>query len=170
MTNSDILEISLKQSALDLNCCPEDFFRDAPVVVLSRKHPDARRYLKLPFECNLVSYGSNVVASVSQRAEAAVREYLQDGEGYDCFKTPKLHRLDESLAAMGLMTRHMAEYFLPDMITLRPLSCRFDLRLMGPEDFSDLYVPAWSNALCADRRHLDVIGLGAYDGDRKSVV
>ena len=32
--------------------------------------------------------------------------------------------------------------------------------------FDDLYVQEWSNALCADRKHLDVLGVGAYDGDK----
>ena len=27
-------------------------------------------------------------------------------------------------------------------------------------------LPEWSNALCKERKHLDVLGVGAYDGDR----
>lgn len=34
------------------------------------------------------------------------------------------------------------------------------------EDFAHLYTPQWSNALCQDRSHLDVLAVGAYDGDR----
>ena len=30
----------------------------------------------------------------------------------------------------------------------------------------DLYNPEWSNALCADRKHLDVLGVGAYDNGK----
>ena len=29
-----------------------------------------------------------------------------------------------------------------------------------------LYLPEWSNALCEKRKELDVLGVGAYDGDR----
>ena len=31
------------------------------------------------------------------------------------------------------------------------------------KDFADLYLPQWSNALCEKRKHLDVLGVGAYD-------
>lgn len=30
----------------------------------------------------------------------------------------------------------------------------------------DLYLPMWGNALCADRKELDVLGVGAYDGEK----
>ena len=33
-------------------------------------------------------------------------------------------------------------------------------------DYEDLYLPCWSNALCADRKQLDVLAIGAYDGDK----
>lgn len=33
-------------------------------------------------------------------------------------------------------------------------------------DFAELYVDQWSNALCKDRKELDVLGVGAYDGGR----
>ena len=48
---------------------------------------------------------------------------------------------------------------------LRPLPCDYELRMLGQKDFADLYLPQWSNALCAHRKHLDVLGVGAYDGD-----
>ena len=38
--------------------------------------------------------------------------------------------------------------------------------MLTPADFAELYLPEWSNALCSDRKHLDVLGVGAYDGDR----
>ena len=44
MTNQEILQIAMRQSAIDLNC----------------------RIDELPFSCNLVSYGNNIVASVEQ--------------------------------------------------------------------------------------------------------
>lgn len=166
MTNADILQIALQQSAIDLNCRPEDFFKDTPVVVRSMPAPDARRYLKLPFDCNLVTYGSNIVASVSARTEKIVREYIFSDRVERCFGTPNMHRLDEQLYPMGLRTRHMAEYFLPDVQAIPNLTCGYDMRLLRKEDFTDLYVPEWSNALCADRKHLDVIGVGAYDGEK----
>ena len=65
MTQKEILQTALAQSAIDLNCRPEDLVSGRKVVVESAPHPKARAYLRLPFSCNLVSYGGGVVASVS---------------------------------------------------------------------------------------------------------
>lgn len=64
MTNKEILRTAMEQSAVDANCQPEDFMKTEPVIVTSRKNPAARRYLKLPLACNLISYGNNIVASI----------------------------------------------------------------------------------------------------------
>ena len=37
-------------------------------------------------------------------------------------------------------------------------------RVLTQEAFADLYRPEWGNALCEDRKNLDVLGVGAYDG------
>lgn len=60
----------------------------------------------------------------------------------------------------------MAEYFLPDLQHLKPLDCPYELRILQQSDFRDLYTQEWQNALCEKRRELDVLGMGAYDGDR----
>ena len=57
----------------------------------------------------------------------------------------------------------MAEYFLPDLEQLTPLSCDYDLKILTPDELTDLYVTEWENALCEDRKHLDVLAVGAYD-------
>lgn len=166
MNNQEILAIALKQSAIDLNCAPEDFFGSEPKFVRSKPHPLARKYLKLPFDANLVFYGGNIVASVSEAAEPAVRSYVEKNTPYRCYETPEIHELGEALAPLGLRVRHMAEYFLPDVTALRELSCAYTQKVMGPADFAELYIPQWSNALCEDRKHLDVLGVGAYDGGK----
>lgn len=56
--------------------------------------------------------------------------------------------------------------FLPDVGKLRVSDCPSPTRLLGPKDFTALYLPQWSNALCETRKHLDVLGVGAYDGDK----
>ena len=63
MTNEDILRVAMRQSAIDLGCNAEDFLSRENKVVISRRDNAARKYLELPFECNLASYGNNIVAS-----------------------------------------------------------------------------------------------------------
>ncbi len=166
MTKADILSIAAGQSAIDCGCSAEDFFSGEKRVVISTLHPDARRYLELPFALNLVSYGSGIVASVSPEFEAIAKEYINKFPPEHCFETPNLHWLMDRLRPLGYDTCFMAEYWLPDLERLRPLPCPYPTRELGPEDFPPLYKDQWSNALCEKRAHLDVLALGAYDGDK----
>lgn len=166
ITNQNILEIAMRQSAIDAGCLPEDFLRDDNVVVLSRSHPDARRYLALPLECDLISYGSNIVASVSERTREAVSDYIGRYSVAHCFETPNIHVLGDALQPFGMRLCFMAEYFLPDIGQLRTLDCPYELRVLRQPDFSALYTGQWSNALSSSRHELDVLGVGAYDGGK----
>ena len=166
MTNQEILKIAMIQSAVDLCAEAADFERSENVVVTSRESEGARRYLKLPFSCQLVSYGGNVVASVSPEFREITEKYINAYPVEPLFETPNLHVLGEALMERGQKICFMAEYFLPDLTALRPLDCPYELRILTQPDFTDLYRPEWSNALCESRKHLDVLGVGAYDGDK----
>ena len=165
MTNDHIFETALVQSAIDCGCAPSDFLGKENVVVISKKNEKARRYLDLPFSCNLVSYGNNIVASVSEALADDVKKYIDTYPAEHCFETPNMHVLDALLAKYGEGTCFMAEYFLPDVSKLRELPCDLKMKLLFPSDFGALYLPEWSNALCEKRKELDVLGVGAYDGD-----
>lgn len=166
MTNREILKIAMSQSAVDLCAAPADFEKGTPTVVISKETSSARRYLSLPFSCQIVSYGSGAVASVSPEFYAIAENYVKSYPEEHLFETPNLHVLNDALMKKGQKICFMAEYFLPDLNAVRPLDCPFTLRVMSAEDFRELYLPEWSNALCEKRRELDVLGVGAYDGER----
>ena len=166
LTNQDIRRIALQQSAYDSSCSPEDFLKSENVVTISQKHPRARAYLDLPLSCDLASYGSNIVAQASEEIVPLVQQYIDRYPVEHCFETPNLHVLDEMLRPFGQKICFMAEYFLPDVDAVKELPCDYELRILHQEDFSELYLPQWSNALCEKRKHLDVLGVGAYDGDK----
>lgn len=162
-SNQEILKIAMQQSAIDLNASDTDFLKSANVVIEFSLSPLARKYFKEPIACNLVSYGSNIVASVKGEYRELVEEYLQKFEFFHCFETPNLHWLEERLEPFGQKVCFMAEYFLPDLNKLTRLSCDYELKVLEQKDFSELYVPQWSNALCKDRKELDVLGVGAFE-------
>ena len=166
MTNQEILKIAMAQSAVDLCAEPLDFEKSENVIVTSRENDGARRYLRLPFSCQLVSYGNNVVASVSPEFREITESYINKYPVEHLFETPNLHVLNDELMKKGQKICFMAEYFLPDVNALRALDCPYELRILTQTDFADLYLPEWSNALCEKRKHLDVLGVGAYDGDK----
>ena len=160
--NKEIWEIAMKQSAADLNCAPEDFQKSEHVIVRSQIQANARSYYREPIACNLVSYGNNIVASVKDEYREIVKTYIETFSWYHCFETPNLHWLNERMQKMGQKVCFMAEYFLPDTEKLCTRACKYELRLLEQPDFETLYLPQWSNALCRERKHLDVLGIGAY--------
>lgn len=166
MTNQEIIQIAMQQSAYDSNCSPKDFLKNSNVVVNSCENEKARRYLKLPFDCDLVSYGNNIVASVNKEFADFVRAYIDRYPTEHCFETPNLHKLNDELQKHGFRICFMAEYFLPDVELLRELPCDYEMKILHQEDFEELYIPEWSNALCKERKHLDILGVGAYDAGR----
>lgn len=163
MTNQEVLQIAMKQSAIDSSCNMEDFIKDENKIVVSKSNENARRYLKLPFLCDFTSYGSNIVVSASEDFVEIARGYTGKFSLEHCFETPNLHWLMERIRPFGANVCFMAEYFLPDVDRFPTLDCRFQTKVLDQKDFDALYLPQWDNALCKDRKHLDVLGVGAYD-------
>lgn len=165
-TNKDILEIAMQQSAIDASCQARDFLRHENIVVESTANAAARKYLSLPFDCNLISYGNNIVAAINEAYRGIVSEYINRFPPEHCFETPNLHVLNDALQKKNLRVCFMAEYFLPELTRLEALDCPYELRILQPCDFASLYVKKWSNALCEKRKEIDVLGIGAYAGSK----
>lgn len=166
MTNQDILKIAMQQSAIDSNCKMNDFLQKDNVVVVSCANEKARKYLDLPFACDLVSYGNNIVASVNEEVFDSVRKYIDRYPVEHCFETPNLHVLNDELQKYGLRICFMAEHFLPNVDLLKPVSCKYEMKTLYPAELASLFRPEWSNALCEKRKSLNLLGVGAYDGEK----
>ena len=163
MTNKEIMEIALRQSAYDCNCNAVDFLSERNVVTISKANTQARKYLPLPLECDLVSYGNNIVAQVSERTKSAVTEYIEKYPVYCCFETPNINALNDLLAPFDLKVCYMAEYFLPDVTKLKELECGYELRALQQVDLVNLYSEQWEHCLTFDDRERDVLAVGVYD-------
>lgn len=166
MTNEEVQNIALRQSAIDCNCRPEDFLGTENKINCSAQNDKARKYLPLPFACDLVSYGTNIVAQTSEKLKDTVKEYLDHYAVEHCFETPNIYVLNEKVKAYDMRVCFMAEYFLPDTELLKPLLCAYEIRVLEAEELQDLYQASWSNALCEERKELDVLGVGAYEDGR----
>ena len=139
MTNQEIFQIALQQSAHDCNCKAEDFLSMENKVVLSRKNEKARAYLELPFACDLVSYGNNIVAQVSPEMKECVEWYINKYPVEHCFESPHLIALHERLEEYGYKVCYMAEYFLPDIDKIKELPCDYEIKVLLPQDFEPYY-------------------------------
>lgn len=178
MYNKQLLQTAMKQSAIDSNCNWQDFMADKNKVVISQKKEEARCYLELPFICDLTSYGTCIVASVSEELKEIVTEYIHQFSVEHCFETPNLHYLMNRIRPLGYDVCFMAEYSLPDVDVLmgdnladkleRKMKKKgtYDIRLLLPKDFQELYREEWGNALCEKRKELDVLAVGAYEGGK----
>ena len=166
MTNQKMLKIAMIQSAEDMGCTPDDFLKSENVTVPFHLGTNARRYLTEPITCSFVSYGNNVVAAATGEVYDVVSEYIGRYEFCHCFETPNMHWLNERLMERGHKICFMAEYYLFNEDRAQNLPCAYETRILNQEDFEELYLPEWSNALCKDRKQLDVLGVGAYDSGK----
>ena len=169
MTRQEILAAAMRQSAIDCACTAEDFLRGTHVIVESKPSADASRYLTVPHICTLFSYGPNIVASCRGDLIPEVEQYLGGiGKMYHCFDAPGIYDLNRILQKANARIGWMHSFFLPDpgAIYAAERPCPYETRELHPEDFTELYLPEWSNALCSSRKELDMLGVGAYDGDR----
>ncbi len=162
LTNQEMLRIAMQQSAEDIGCRADDFLQSENVLTSFRLGANARKYLKEPISCCLVSYGSNLVAAATEEITDLVSAYIGRYPFYHCFETPGIHWLNERLAERGHKVCFMSEYYLPDINRIPSLACSCETRFLQQPDFESLYLPEWSNALCLERRQLDMIGIGTY--------
>ena len=136
----------MRQSAIDCSCGEEDFRRVTHVFVENKASEQASKFLKSPNTCRLVSYGSNVVASCRKDLIPEVEAFVNGQEKFHrCFEPMAIYELNKILQKAGARVAWMHSFYLPD-----------------PD-----YVPEWSNALSSPaKKHLDMLGYGAYDGDK----
>ena len=163
LSNEDIIYTAMHQSALDIGADAEDFLDSKNIMVKFQLGSFARKYYREPISCTMVSYGNNIVAATKPEYTDLIRDYINAHDFYHCFETPTMHLLDEQLLPLGQRVCFMAEYFLPDTRCMQRLSCPYELKVLTQPDFQSLYLPQWSNALCEQRKELDVLGVGAYD-------
>ena len=168
MDNKKILQIAMQQQAIDFNCMPDDFCLNENKVVISGENPEARKYLKLPFFCAFASFGNNIVASVNANIAEMVLEYINNHKIEDCFAPANLFTLNDELKKHGNKISFNAQRFLPDIDVIKPISCEYEIKILYPDDFAYLYdIPEWKNAIgSGKRRHLDMLAVGAFDGQK----
>lgn len=126
MTNKEMLCTALKQSALELNCTVDDLTGGKSKAVISSTAEGARKYLSLPFYCQLVSYGSGIVASVNEEIYADAKAYIEKYAPEHCFETPNMLVLQSALERRGMSACFMAEYWLCDTDAIRMIDCGYE--------------------------------------------
>ena len=170
MTKQEILAAAMRQSAIDCCCAEEDFRRDTHIVVENKASEQTSKFLVSPNACRMISYGTNIVASCRQELIPEIEAFINRREKfYRCFEPLAIYELNHILQKAGEQIAWMHSYYLPDpdAVFSADLTCPYETKVMHPEDFTDLYGQGWDNALSRiERKELDMLGVGAYDGDR----
>ena len=167
MTTYEMLLAAAKQSAVDCCCRFEDFFSGR--ITFSESVPSGRekRFLKLPHILDIVSYGRSAVVTGTKEVLEAVKPLVESTETIRLFETPTIYLINDALRPFGAAVCFMADYWLPDIQALSAFEsrCKFEIRVLTPDMFRDLYLPEWNHALSFERRELDMLAVGAFDGD-----
>ena len=171
MDNNTIQRIAMEQSSYECNCKPEDFLSHTNKVYPSVATDKARKYMELPHICNLVSYGTNIVATGQAGLLPEIERFLHNISDIEiCFETPMLYALNRILEKEDAKICFMAEYFLPDIDQVFGFdcgcTCTYELKILEAAELANLYTPEWKNALCAERKHLDRLAVGAFHKGR----
>ena len=165
MTNNSIIQIAMNQSAEDIGCYREDFLTNTNKIVPIKLGINAKKYYSNPIGCSCISYGNNIVAASNEALYNVISEYINKIEFYHCFESPYIQWLSSHVEPFGQTIWLMVQYFLPDINKISKISCKYTVRFLNQSDFKGMYTGKWSNALCDDRKHLNVLGVGAYDGN-----
>lgn len=166
MNNEEILNIAMEQSAIDIGCTIIDFKKKSNIVVPFHLGETAKRYYSEPIGCNFISYGNNVVAASSDTLFQVVKKYIECYDFYHCFETPNTTWLNNQLSDFGQTIWLQAEYYLPDLNNIPSFYCDFEIRTLAHDDFEYYFLPQWKNAICKDRKQLNNLGVGAFDGKK----
>lgn len=162
MNQNTILHHAMTQSAIDLNCNMSDFQKNENVITKSVISPKVKSYLEQPTDCTLVSYGTNIVASVKEEYIEIADTYINQFKVKHCFEPPNMYVLNDALQKYGKKVCFLSEYFLPELKKLKKIDCEYEIRVLEQDAFTKLYTEEWANALCEERKELDVLGVGAY--------
>ena len=167
MTNREMMDIALRQSAWDLSCEAGDFSLKHPVVVVSQKDARKKKFMAQENALEFHTYGTNVVASVSAEIVDETQAFLSDKDPERAFEPTAILALDRMLKKHGYEVAFMGLNFLPRVEIMTELPCAYETRVLERGEFEHLYTDAFSNALCKERKHLDILCVAAYDDGRE---
>ena len=165
MSEEKILEIALKQSAEDFGCARRDFFADENVVsILDRRSERARKVLKGELFFDVASFGKNAIVCASRELSGEAYGFARAFSGKNCFGADAIRWLDKNLFGRGLEAGAVSLYFLPLGEPTCPTPDNVRFVFLEKESLPPFYLPQWSNALCEERKSLDVFAVAALCG------
>ena len=151
----------LGQLAYDMNVYPRDFKKFCNIVTNMRKENKfTSKWMDWSASGFIMSTGSNVVASVDEKLQGIIEEYIKTQQyGYWCFDTPSIYILNDMLEKLGDYKVAGQELCLTHETSIGSIDVPLDLYLERFTDFSPLYGNSeFHNCVCDSRQEDDKFG------------
>ncbi|MDF2685681.1 MAG: N-acetyltransferase [Clostridia bacterium] len=86
MTKYELIELAMKQCALELNCMPDDFKMDENVITMPKNNEGRRHFISGAFFFRMITFGGNAVISADKTIHNWLSEYVKDKTGHYLFE------------------------------------------------------------------------------------
>lgn len=139
LSNKEIIQIAMRQSAIDMNCAPEDFVNQQSRVVISKLNAGAKKCYKKRIFCGFTYYGTGLVASVDEKIKPFIETFMSRHSEYRCFDSPQLIVLNEELEKYNQCICFIAEFFLPDLEKEVTINNNMTIEILEEKDIFSLY-------------------------------
>ncbi|MDF2801357.1 MAG: GCN5-related N-acetyltransferase [Anaerocolumna sp.] len=160
MNNQEILQVAMRQSAIDFNCSINNFINKGNTVTLSKSNEGRKKCYDKPLFCGLAFYGKGLVATVDDSIKTYIESFINRHSEYRCFDTPQLNVLNTELNKYHKCVCHIAEFFLPDVEKHVSLNDQIEVKILTEKEIPTLFND--------DRFHM-ALGYN-NNGDKKDVI
>lgn len=167
-TKYELLDMTMRQCAVDLNCDAEDFKKNENVIVTPANLKGRRYFIPGIFFFRMITFGKNAVIAADERIRPYLKDYVKGKKGYELFEEPHQREIDMELKKYGKQLWPSTHVFLPDM-KIKPLD-----DIAKVKWFEEGYIPPlysdgrFHNAIQYKIKphRPDVLVVASYDEDR----
>jgi hypothetical protein len=86
MTKYELIELAMKQCALEMNCTPGDFRRDENIITAPENKTGRRHFISGTFFFRMITFGANAVISADKAIHSWLSEYVKGKTGHYLFE------------------------------------------------------------------------------------
>jgi GNAT superfamily N-acetyltransferase len=165
-TKKDIVEIAKAQLALDYNCQPSDFQKDANTIVENKAVAGRRLYDNEGCLLKILCLGGRAIISASSDIIPWCQEKLLHRDAAWLYQYPRLRAIDKKLNEFGHEIADAHHYYLPNPavplvkseLTLKWYESEDILQFENDDRFGEAFV--------FGRSIPNVLAVAALDGDK----
>ncbi|MBN7577014.1 GNAT family N-acetyltransferase [Clostridium sp. 2-1] len=164
-TKTEIIRIAKEQLALDYNCQVSDFAKEKNTIVNNKLIDGRRIYENDGCFFKVLCFGGKAIIRTSPTIMLWCEEKLVDRNGAWFFLCSNLREIDNKLQEFGHEIADIHHYYLPNLneLCVEPIT---NVKWYEHEELLQFENDnRFNEALGFDKKHPDVLGVAAFDGD-----